>query len=588
MARRIRWYIPFMSYNGTSCRVNIYDENYPEHSPQFQLPGADDPFFFEEDNSSDLLNDVVRYRTGYIRFVRRNEEEVAQLDDIYPKTPTERYVEVLYGNIVAFNGYIQQQDFSLQLIPNPRVIELPVISPLGVMGDTMADSLLYAIPTTISLGYALYRSMLGGYTSVIVPDIAGTELSQTIFSLVVEPWNEDFCHVREYGTPTNKQQPRSFIIEAICKAFGWICHDTPQALVFTSFDWSGNYASYPINHIGESSYKTVITTPATPVTLDSYYQLADDNAQQNTILPETGIKIEYKGESQDNIKFEFLRTYFFDVISVDDTRPYEQYWLCNLTPVPLLFETQNVIPATLVDEKIPAGTKSLVAWQEHVGVLWSVTTSSIHVDDVLFRLRFYKSRLTGSSYAVKFKCMYGHYFQMMQSDNEVMKFFYASIDIQNDYIEVSFRLSNTWTTEQLDNTDVVMFYDIELEQIVYDEPYARYRFAKPEEADYISADETSTKVPVVSTTIEMPISPYRRTDTMIGTQVRENKITTYRYMFQQRKEIKSKFRLQSFLDLYHARKFSYMNQYWRIIAQDFHLRDDEVTLTMESSPTLTV
>ena len=69
MARNIRWYVPFKSLVGVSCRVNIYDNDWPSYIDPMRLTGAANPFYFEEGNNSDILNDVIRYRTGYIQFV---------------------------------------------------------------------------------------------------------------------------------------------------------------------------------------------------------------------------------------------------------------------------------------------------------------------------------------------------------------------------------------------------------------------------------------------------------------------------------------------------------------------------------------
>ena len=97
MARNIRWFITFKAFNGTNCLVNIYDNDWPS-GVSMGLRGAADPFYYEEDDSDDLLNDVVRYRTGYIRVV---EQTVGQLDDIYPTSTFDRYVEFIYGNDLA-------------------------------------------------------------------------------------------------------------------------------------------------------------------------------------------------------------------------------------------------------------------------------------------------------------------------------------------------------------------------------------------------------------------------------------------------------------------------------------------------------
>ena len=111
MARAIRWTIPFKSFNGTSCHVDIYDEGFAGEVTT--LKGDAEPFYYEEGNSSDLLNDVVRYRTGYINVI---EENATQLADIYPTTDKQRYVEFYYGASLNFCGYIQVQSHMISVL----------------------------------------------------------------------------------------------------------------------------------------------------------------------------------------------------------------------------------------------------------------------------------------------------------------------------------------------------------------------------------------------------------------------------------------------------------------------------------------
>ena len=82
------------------------------------------------------------------------------------------------------------------------------------------------------------------------------------------------------------------------------------------------------------------------------------------------------------------------------------------------------------------------------------------------------------------------------------------------------------------------------------------------------------------------MSLYRLNSNLIGDVVYDEKITTYPYLFEPRKELTSKFRVVDIPDYPHACLYSYLGKRWRIIAQQFRLRDDEFTLTMENSPIL--
>ena len=93
--------------------------------------------------------------------------------------------------------------------------------------------------------------------------------------------------------------------------------------------------------------------------------------------------------------------------------------------------------------------------------------------------------------------------------------------------------------------------------------------------------------PAISSSVTMPISLYRLNDRMVGDTVRTTKVTEYPYLFQKRTELTGTFREAATLpDYYHARMFSHLGKRWRLIAQTFHPWDDEHTLTLQHSPTL--
>ena len=280
----VKWYIPFVSQNGTACRVNVFDNEWPDQAAAIKLKGAADPFYYEENDSDDLLNDVLRYRTGYIRIIEYN---FGARDDIYPTSIFDRYVEFWYGSRLDFTGYIQMQDYSKKITQWPRVLELPVISPLGLFDKVKFNPILP--PTTVTIG-SLLNPILTRYAKVITPDISGIGLWQKIYSLVVSPWNDNYHHSQNVQAERKVIEPqtRAYLIEAICKAYGWICHDTPEALVFTSFDHQGKYISYPVGNIGDVNYREEEITSQDPMALSTYFSPGDKDLQQNTILPDTG------------------------------------------------------------------------------------------------------------------------------------------------------------------------------------------------------------------------------------------------------------------------------------------------------------
>ena len=343
----IQWTFPFKSLNGTSCRIDVYKRGYTAEFV-YTLRAAANPFYFEEDDSDDLLNDVLRYRTGYIRVI----EEYAHgwISEIYPSAPFDRYVEVYYGETLVFNGFIQVQDFSNDQVPVPRVIELPVISPLGLMEKRTFRNWAYQPPTNVKIA-TLLNTVLGiDYSYVYYPRNYGypnpVSLSSKILSLVVTPWNPDYhqsMNIASYQR-VMKGEKYSYLIDAICKAFGWIAHDTPDALIFTAFDHEGDYIRTQVGHIDEEGYTEVVSIPSTVEDLTTYFTADDDHANITTLQPETGIEISYDGDTL-NREFSFDHTYVPDnngivTMPSESSEPDEINSICNLTPVPSLTKYQ--------------------------------------------------------------------------------------------------------------------------------------------------------------------------------------------------------------------------------------------------------
>lgn len=565
---------------------------------------AADPFYFQEDNSEDLLNGVLRYRTGYIRLIE--EYSYGWFDDIYPTGIFDRYVEVLYGSTLVFNGYIQVQDFSSELVPVPRILELPVISPLGLFDKRTFSNTLYLPPSEVSLGALLDQALASTpYNYVYLPKNYGypnnVSLGMKVSTLVATPWNEDFHHSMNVSpySKVAKGQTYAYIVEGICKAFGWICHDTPDALVFTAFDYDGIYCYYPVGHIGESGYITDASISSSAIALTSYFTAADSGANEQTLHPDTGIEISYDGEYGD-------RTFVFDRTTVPDTNPVvimpsfvpygdlfpnhaEIFSLCSLIPVPSIWETNaNGIFTFDSNDKLNVGTHC-VAWNGQEGFLISI--GSYESGRELFYVRFYLRKRSGQKFSLSYDMKVRkdgalgglHY----RPDEDVDYYISTAMDSSHDnYVQVTFKYqwSNAEGSQypQLSSQALIFISNIKLEVCEQGVPYEKYIYKPASDSDVIP----STGNPAITSSITMPISLYRLNDHLIGTSVRSTKLTEYPYLFQPRKQLTSKFRVSSILSLPYARKFSYMNKNWRIIAQTFRPWDDEYELTMQHSSIL--
>ena len=327
MARAKRWTIPFKSFNGTSCRIDIYDEGWSGAVTELSTANANtpgvaaaDPFYYEENNDESLL-EVIRYRTGYINLV---ETTYGGLADLYPETDTEHYVEFYYGSALDFTGYIQAQSFENQWGPAPRMVSLPIISPLGLL-----DGLNFAQknpPGEISLGAALKEVIDGlnaAYTNVIYPYGGASgesfySLNDKISTLILSPFNKEFNKFN--GTDDNvfTTETYKFFIEGFCNLFGWIVHDTPDALVFADFQYEYRYKQCPVANLATLTNEEYIDTPTgnTEVNVTDYFSFADAEAKESVVRPYKELEWQYDGEVIKDRDFPYERMV---LSTIDDT-----------------------------------------------------------------------------------------------------------------------------------------------------------------------------------------------------------------------------------------------------------------------------
>lgn len=590
----IRWTSTFKSLSNTTCRIDIYERGYTGAFVQ-TVKAADNPFFYEEEEDSDILNTVVRYRTGYIRLIEEFESgSTTSLDSIHPTEAFDRYVEVYYGATLIFNGYIQVQDFSNEKVPVPRVVELPIISPLGLMNQQIFSNIIP--PTQKTLGQLLNTALSGHYSYVYLPKNYGypnpVSLDMTIMSTVVSPWNKDY-HYSMNVAPASlimKGESYAYIIEAICKAFGWVAHDMPGSLVFTAFDHEDIYCYYPIGHIGESGYQQDADIPITAETLEDYYTPADDAPSETTIMPDTGIEVEYEGDSYTK-EFDFGH---FHIPTQDAivtmpsyaSEPDETNSICNLVRIPSLQDTNVTGTLSFDNNDLVALGRGCCAWNGKVGVMNSISgESSQSGNRELFWLRFYFKKRGGQSYRVTYDMegrKNGYLLQLAVSGSDVDSFYVRNtVDPTNpEYVDVTFYYRWGGNYPALPSQAIIFITNIRLEVLEDAEPYAEYRYKPTGDSDIIP--EVYDPQPAITRSVNMPISLYRNNEHLIGSTVRTTKVTEYPYLFQPRKELTEKFRVVELADFYHAALWSYQNKNWRIIAQRFNPWNDEMTLTMQN------
>ena len=311
MALGKRWSLTFRSLSNVTCNVYIYDDGWT--GGVTSLIGAANPFYWEEDNDESLLT-VLRYRTGYLRVI---ETEYKALIDLYPTTSTSRYIEFYYGDRLDFTGYLQVQNFQEDWTASPRVLEFPIISPLGLCqskkfdaGASGADISLLMLVKELVEDLNATANTDTWYQKIIVPDVDGAPgLEGIINALVYSPYNSEFTHATE-DSPVYDPVYFSYILEGICNAYGWILHDTPDALIFSRFDWDGAYAYYVVDFPIWDMDKYPLDDYAGNIMRDltDSFQVRDAEATESLIQPFKSITLNYEGDDLKSVDADFAHT----------------------------------------------------------------------------------------------------------------------------------------------------------------------------------------------------------------------------------------------------------------------------------------
>lgn len=315
MARYLGWTIPFVSLNGTSCRIDIYDEDY--HSSATTLQGADNPIEWNEDDDDDLLS-VVRTKTGYIRVI---EENYGDLNALYPKTDTEKYVKFYYGSTLYFTGYMQAQAFDAEWPVQPRVVSFPIQSPLAV-----AKGLHFDQPSSVgfvSIGNLLYQAcnkLNADISDVIFPDAiyinsVAFDMTWRMSTLVCCPFNPDFS--RAYGSTDDLYEPITIydFIEGLCHCLGLMVHDSPKYLVFCRFDYLSTYYDWYVSTLADlSPYGQPSWRGGSPATDYSSAPILGNNNRESEIRPISKLELDYEGDFFEQEGAAFEHTVLYDPV----------------------------------------------------------------------------------------------------------------------------------------------------------------------------------------------------------------------------------------------------------------------------------
>lgn len=302
-----RWTLPFVSLNGTECRVDIYKKGYTGSTVD-TLIGSATPIEWQEDDDEDLLN-VVRVKTGSLNVIEQN---YGDLQELYPAVSTDHYIEVYYGKVydeetgeelydkLIFTGFMQAQTFENDWTAGPRELSFNITSPLGIV-----DGLLFSKPTIPDykmLG-TIMRTVIDGLNAniqgVTVP-VPDTGVRKNMFAMylcsnVITPEDQPYKYQMSASDLFSQRSYRDFI-EGLCNCFGMIVHDEPGQLVFSRFDYDGNYLYVNRYRLADgTNIAGAETSGATTADLNDTIEVASADNTESLVLPMNKVEIKYDG-----------------------------------------------------------------------------------------------------------------------------------------------------------------------------------------------------------------------------------------------------------------------------------------------------
>lgn len=285
------WTLDFKAIDGTDCTVRIVSPG----SGTLTLTGADEPFVMDEDSDTSLLS-CVRTQTGVLRLV---EEGYGDLDGLVPWSQQSHSVDFYYGNELKFSGYIQPTEAESEWSACPRIREFAVASPLSLLDtktfDKPSTPTTYS-PSDISLLDILDEIAYGlSYDYIVYPSDRATDLTKTVSSLTICPYNSDFPAHRDTA---DVYAPKTYTygLEGVCRALGLICYDEPGQLVFVPKE-SWLNGSSPKQFIRKRvTYSGGTTISPQVIDINNTYTLCSSQGSECFVRGLKSVEVKYDGE----------------------------------------------------------------------------------------------------------------------------------------------------------------------------------------------------------------------------------------------------------------------------------------------------
>ena len=257
------------------------------------------PLVIEEDYNDDMLS-PIRTKTGYLKIVEPN---FGDYDDIFPTSPKSHVIRTEDG----FCGYLQPQSFSDDWDAGPRILKLPVSSPLALMQTTKFTSVGYNIKYRL-LNMLRECLQIIGYEKIVVPR-GGTQVNGFIFSFVssltICPFADEDNYQHHVSGTIYAPKNVSEVLEAICNYYGMMVHDCNNGsaqmsdglLVITKNDYDGPYQLWTDEDLDqETPPASMAVTGSTLRNFSSYFEVAGDNNDESFVQPFSKITFNSEGE----------------------------------------------------------------------------------------------------------------------------------------------------------------------------------------------------------------------------------------------------------------------------------------------------
>ena len=608
-----KYTIPFKGLSGKSGRIDIYDTSY-SGSTVTTLTGAPQPIVFEEEDSEDLLT-VVRYKTGYLNLV---ETAAGELDGVWPTTNTSRPVKAYYDNTLIFSGFIQAQSFQNSWTPARRTVSVPIISPLGLIYDI--DMPTYNPPTMKALNVLLadvvddLKAKGADYTQVVWPKMS-VLLSATVSSLTACPFNSE--HRPDVASPALfKPNTMGWFIESLCNAFGWMVHETPDTIVFSKFDHTGNYILCSATNLRTLSGASELAyTGATQQDITSYATPADGDGQVTTIMPKEEIELSYDGQYIKSTQFDFSHLTYQSWVKNGN-----QYvaWLRSNTPelsgAKLLYTNTFGNNGKLANEGATACSCGSSLEQLEC-ILVNLPNSTVITTEI-FKVKFFV-RPTSSNFILSYDVAWGDtMLDIIGEDAQDLSIHHKRLGVKvkvgNKYYvgggewstteQAAFSTDDTTISWSITNTPAGMPIEVTFTEVTPQVQEDVKQMVAVSDitlkeietvySDYLVTKNETDSIKVAggygqgTATVGMGLTCYRENNSQIGSSLitASNRFTNYTYLLYSQERLRIRFkRIYNLTYWWYIVYATFYSHQWRVIGISQNPYDDEYEIILQRS-----